>query len=231
MNRAFWFPQFTSIGNVWSCLTIDNYVKDLHGGSTWIIFNIKNKLNHIQEVTKFWVNSPSITLVWDVLLRGRLCNFINVIVLVTVGYKSRLVRWREQKNKSPTTPRWPSSIGSSSNKGGRLERGGCGQQELTRPFVYLLFQKENTYLWEKSWEVAKHILPKVNEKIEGMHKTQRQLFQADPKIWCIESCAKFSASNLLFLRPTHWWEMDGHILPLGSYSYSSSHSYSSSSTG
>ena len=34
MNRAFWFPQFTSIGNLWSCLTIDNYVKDLHGGST-----------------------------------------------------------------------------------------------------------------------------------------------------------------------------------------------------
>ena len=184
-----------------------------------------------QEVTKFWVNSPSITLAWDVLLRGRLCNFINVTVLATVGYKSRLVRWREQKDKSPATPRWPSSIGSSSNKGGRLERGGSGQQELTRPFVYLLFQKENTYLWEKSWEVARHILPKVNEKIEGMHKTQRQLFQADPKIWCIESCAKFSASNLLFLRPTHWWEMDGHILPLGSYSYSSSHSYSSSSTG
>ena len=99
MNRAFWFPQFTSIGNLWSCLTIDNYVKDLHGGSTWIIFNIKNKLNHIQEVTKFWVNSPSITLAWDVLLRGRLCNFINVIVLVTVGYKSRLVRWREQKGQ------------------------------------------------------------------------------------------------------------------------------------
>ena len=138
-----------------------------HGGSTWITFNNKNKLNDFQEDTKFWVNSPSITLAWDVLLRGGLCNFINVIVLVTVGYKSRLVRWREQKDKSPATPRWPSSIGSSSNKGGRLERGGCGQQELTRPFVYLLFQKENTYLWEKSWEVAKHILPKVNEKNWG----------------------------------------------------------------
>ena len=102
MNRAFWFPQFTSIGNLWSCLTIDNYVKDLHGGSTWIIFNIKNKLNHIQEVTKFWVNSPSITLAWDVLLRGRLCNFINVIVLVTVGYKSR---WDDASKRTKVRPR------------------------------------------------------------------------------------------------------------------------------
>ena len=181
MNRAFWFPQFTSIGNVWSCLTIDNYVKDLHGGSTWIIFNIKNKLNHIQEVTKFWVNSPSITLVWDVFLRGRLCNFINVIVLVTVGYKSSLVRWREQKDKSPTTPRWPSSIGSSSNKGGRLERRGCGQKELTRPFVYLLFQKENTYLWEKSWEVARHMLPKENEKLRACIKLYGNFFKPTHK--------------------------------------------------